>query len=608
MKDASGSPDQGLIPPIKGLGHPALKESGFLITPPIPQKNLLGVQKLTSPIPEVSSSAPAPPPENSSAELKKLQAELDVCHATLEQWTRAEEEWTHQRRLFKVMTENVSDLILLVNRQGHRIWNNPAYSHAFGYTTEELAGMYAFSDVHPDDQARATTAFSNAMEQGAQQQVEFRVQQKDGSWVDLLTEIIPILNPDRTVEKAVVLARNITEQKKLTEALGLASTQVTAAGMAEGLAREFDQILTNVFGNLTIAKNLNGPHNAIAVRLSEIERALQRARDLTEQMLSISSSSDQPRERVALEPLLQEAVANVLRGTMVRAEYIFPKRLPELELDPDAFRHAIRSLVTNSLQAMDKGVIRFSAEYISQEQFGKRTDIPLKPGNYVSLHIQDQGHGMTDKVMARAFEPYFTTRQGAQGLGLSIALSTIQRIGGTIQLESTPSVGTIASIYLPAATALPHTTTLPTITGTTKASKKRILLMDDEQMILDIVSRMLDHLGYEVKTCLDGSQAIAAFTKAKTQLEPFDIVLMDLIIPNGVGGQDAVHTIRKIDPHAKVIASSGHLDHPVMVDYKKFGFSAALEKPYKLEKLQQLIEAVIHTPATHTQTIPTPSP
>jgi len=116
-------------------------------------------------------------------------------------------------------------------------------------------------------------------------------------------------------------------------------------------------------------------------------------------------------------------------------------------------------------------------------------------------------------------------------------------------------------------------------------------------MILDIVSRMLGHLGYDVTTCTDGSQAIAAFAKAKSHSENFDVVMMDLVIPNGVGGQDAVHTIKKIDPNARVIASSGHLDHPVMTDHNKFGFNAVLEKPYKLEKLQRVIEAVINEPA-----------
>jgi len=221
--------------------------------------------------------------------------------------------------------------------------------------------------------------------------------------------------------------------------------------------------------------------------------------------------------------------------------------------------------------------------------------------------------------MPRVFEPYFTTHSGSQGLGLTTALSSIQRMGGTILLDSTPGVGTTVSIYLPVANAKsptvalprpgtvplprPGTAPLPNIQSPGTAAlpvpthKRRILLMDDEQMILDIVSRMLGHLGYEVTTCTDGSQAIAAFAKAKSHSEPFDVVMMDLVIPNGVGGQDAVHTIKKIDPGAKVIASSGHLEHPVMLDHKKFGFNAVLEKPYKLEKLQQVIETVINMPA-----------
>ena len=547
-------------------------------------------------------------------------------HRNLEQWTQAEVEWSQQRRLFQIMTDKVSDLIVLLDHQGHRTWNNPAYSHLLGYSPEELVGTHALAEVHPDDRERATEALNLTLQQGSTRQAEYRVQQKDGGWVNLQTETVPVHDPEGRVESVLLLAIDTTEKMKLEEALTLASTKATAAALAEGMARDFDQILTNVVGNLTIAKNLNGPHNAIAVRLNEMERSLQRARDLIEQMFSITPEQAEPRIRSALEPAVQEAVSEVLRGTMIRAEYLFPRNLPEVDIDKEAFSHAIRNIVTNSVQAMDKGVVRFSAENIPHSQFSYRPDLPLKVGDYICLHIQDQGHGISEKAMPRVFEPYFTTRSGSQGLGLTTALSSIQRMGGTILINSTPGVGTTISLYLPIATgdaptpsssqALPKmsgsatgglpklrpgTGVLPTMGLTVPMAmpghKRRILLMDDEQMILDIVSRMLGHLGYDVTTCTDGSQAIAAFAKSKSHSEPFDVVMMDLVIPNGVGGQDAVHTIKKIDPGAKVIASSGHLEHPVMLDHKKFGFNAVLEKPYKLEKLQQVIEAVINAPA-----------
>ena len=546
------------------------------------------------------------------AEIKKLREEIAECHGHLDHWAAAELEWSQQRRLFQVMTDEVSDLIVLTDLQGHRVWNNPAYARVLGYGVEELTGTYALSEVHPDDQPRITEALNQTVADGSTHRSDYRVQQKDGGWVNLHTDLHPIINADGRVESVLLVSTDVTEKKKLSEALALASTEATAAGMVEAMARDFDQILTNVIGNLTIAKNLNGPHNAIAVRLNEIERSLQRARDLIEQMFSITPQSGQSKVRVTLEHEVQEAVSSVLRGTMVRAEYLFPRNLPELEVDQEAFSHAIRNIVTNSVQAMDKGVVRFSAESITHEQFSYRQDLPLKAGDYVCLHIQDQGHGISEKALPRVFEPYFTTRGGSQGLGLTTALSSIQRMGGTILLDSTPGVGTTVSVYLPSAqgqgttaTATPGAnatpTTSPSRPGTVPlprpGHKKRILLMDDEQMILDIVSRMLGHLGYDVTTCTDGSQAIAAFAKAKSHSENFDVVMMDLVIPNGVGGQDAVHTIKKIDPNARVIASSGHLDHPVMTDHNKFGFNAVLEKPYKLEKLQRVIEAVINEPA-----------
>jgi anti-sigma regulatory factor (Ser/Thr protein kinase) len=160
---------------------------------------------------------------------------------------------------------------------------------------------------------------------------------------------------------------------------------------------------------------------------------------------------------------------------MIRAEYLFPRNLPDVEVDQEAFSHAIRNIVTNSMQAMDKGVVRFSAENIPHSQLSYRPDLPLKAGDYICLHIQDQGHGISEKALPRVFEPYFTTRSGSQGLGLTTALSSVQRMGGTILIDSTPGVGTTISLYLPAATGAAAAVTpsssgaLPTISATSAA-------------------------------------------------------------------------------------------------------------------------------------------
>ena len=279
-----------------------------------------------------------------------MRDEISKLHQTLEQWSTAEAEWSHQRRLFQMMTENVSDLIVLLDPQGNRTWNNPAYSHHLGYGPQELAGTYALSEVHPDEKQRAVdTLDRDAGKRRHAPRPNIACSKKTAAGSRSRPRTFPSSMTAARLKPVVLLAADVTEKRKLEEALALAQTTATAAGLVEGMARDFDQILTNVFGNLTIAKNLNGPHNAIAVRLNEMERSLQRARDLIEQMFSITPEARPCRRSApALEPAVQQAVGEVLRGTMVRAEYLFPRNLPEIDIDEEAFSHAIRNIVTNS--------------------------------------------------------------------------------------------------------------------------------------------------------------------------------------------------------------------------------------------------------------------
>ena len=524
--------------------------------------------------------------------LKKVQEDLDEAKKNLEEWTKAEKLWASQRRLFKVMAESVTDMIVLLDANGNRSWNNPAFSHGLGYTAQEMAGAYGLEEVHPEDKERAVQALEHARSSRAPQQVEYRMRRKDGAWLELQTEIVPILTGDK-VESLVLLAHDVTELKRLQEGHAAIVSQRTRAGIVETNAREIDQLLTAVFGNIAIARNSN-PGQAAGGRLAEIERSLQKTRELIEQTFVIADEVPHEVKRQSIEPLTQEVVDVILRGTFIRAEYNFAHNLPELEIDASTFHQVLRAIVTNSVQSMEKGLIRISAEFISRAQLAQHPEIALRPGSYLCVFVRDQGHGMMERTLQHAFEPYFTTRSGSQGLGLTTALASMQRLGGTLLLDSAEYTGTTAYLYFPVTPSHAANRTGP-LPSTSPVTPRRVLLMDDEQMILDIVNRMLIHLNYEVVTCTDGAQAIAAFAQAKMRGRPFDVVLMDLIVPSGVGGQDAVHTIRKIDPQAKVIASSGHLEHPVMVDPKKFGFVSVLEKPYKLEALRHVIDSVVES-------------
>ena len=556
---------------------------------PAPERSGPGNALLSQRLSRLTVPGPDPVHAPIPTQLEELQTQLQEARHSLIQWARAETAWNGQRRLFKAVTENVSNTLAVADSQGKRIWNNTAYTRLLRQGTEHDANL--FGDLHPDDVTRSAGALNEALQTGHSREIEFRARRPDGGWAVLHAHLIPIADPNGRVESVVFVARDLSEKKQLSEALELATRQSSAVNVTESMVNDLDQVLTTALGNLTIAKNLNGSQNPVSVRLNEIDRALQRARSLLEQLGTLSGHSERPATRVALEPLVQEAVNGVLRGTLVRAEYLFPRRLPQPELDAEALTLALRNIATNAMQSMDRGVVRVTAELLPPDVVARQAPLVLKAGPYVHLTIQDQGHGMNERTLARAFEPSFTTRPGAKGLGLATALSAMQRIGGTITAHSTQGVGTIVHVFIPVPADAAAATTSPGASGASK--QRRILLMDDEQMILDIVSRMLSHLGYSVTTTRDGAGAIAAFTKAKTRGEPFDVVMMDLVIPNGVGGQEAAPTIKQIDPQARIIASSGHLDHPVMTDHRKYGFTAVLEKPYKLERLQQVIDGVI---------------
>lgn len=535
--------------------------------------------------------------EDLQRENAALRAELEGYKRSNELWAEAEADWSRNKRLLRTMTENVDDLIAIIDRHGHRVWNNPAYHRILGYTPEELEGTYSMAEIHPEDQAKVMAAFDETMKQGQGRRVEYRMQHKTGHWITLESLSTPVLDEEGQIEWLILIARDVSERKKLEEELVRTSQLESVGTFASGITQDIGEIFTSIHTSAIKAIKINGDSfDNLGQRLTAIEHDVNRGRDILERLASIVRQQKvQDKKTLELTTVLGELGKSVFRGVSASCQAYFPTEISKVSVELQPIKEAFQALLQNAAEAAPEGEVMITGSNLTVDPNPEKRQVPLEPGEYVHFEIRDEGYGMSDKARQRAFEPYFTTKEGRRGLGLANALSTIQHHDGTIILESNLGRGTIAHVYLPSAEKAKGTTSgrIGVEAKTRSTLGKRVLLMDDEQMILDIVCHMLEHLGYEVKTTKDGAEAIAAFAKSKKLGFQYELVIMDLVIPNGVGGADAVHTIKTMNPDTVVIASSGHSDHPAMLKPQDYGFAAVLSKPYKIDKLQEVLETTV---------------
>jgi two-component system cell cycle sensor histidine kinase/response regulator CckA len=315
-----------------------------------------------------------------------------------------------------------------------------------------------------------------------------------------------------------------------------------------------------------------------------------RAKDLTQQLLTFSKGGSPIRKSTAISEMIKDTATFALSGSDVRLEFSLPEDLWAVEIDEGQMSQVIQNIVINADQAMPAGgTLNISARNTAIQRLGA---LLLPKGNYVQIDIKDEGVGMSKQQLARLFEPYFTTKQKGSGLGLATAYSIIKNHGGHITAESTQNVGTTFHIYLPASSKPAPVKRKPAREKPVRG-KGRILVMDDEEIIRLLLSKMLTSAGYKVELTKDGAEAVELYRKARESGQPFAAVILDLTVPGGMGGKETVKKLLEIDPHAKVIVSSGYATDPVMSEYKKYGFSAVVAKPYNVGQMEETLHDVL---------------
>ena len=482
-----------------------------------------------------------------------------------------------------VITTDLQGRIVLINKIAEQLtgWD---HSMAVGRDLIEVFKVYDPQTGKPDHDiaTRITTTISATTGERKEQ-----LKTKTGQELIIASNGAPIKDARQKTIGAILVFRDISQQIKTEQEL-LKSRKLESIGvLAGGIAHDFNNILAIILGNIDLILLDNSLPESARTRLSNMQKASLRAQGLTQQLLTFSKGGAPIRAVSSLENLIKDSADFVLHGRNVASRFDISQELWAAAVDKGQISQVIQNIVINGCEAMaDGGTIVIAARNVTG---GEELNAQLSPGQkYVALSIADSGKGISQENIDKIFDPYFSTKTEGNGLGLAICHSIISKHEGQISVESHAETGTVFTIYLPASDTLPtaEAQAKDIVPGTMNAT---ILIMDDEEAIRDLGKMMLEEMGYATLAAADGVEALELYKKHKEQNTPIDLVIMDLTIPGGMGGKDAVQKLLNYDRDAKAIVCSGYSNDPIMADPASYGFQAAISKPYKYATLAAVI-------------------
>lgn len=489
---------------------------------------------------------------------------------------------------YRTLFENSTDLIQAVKLNGQLLYVNKAWMKTFGYTQEDIdAGLCIFDLVSPDYLEHCKSTFQQVISAEDVQYIDTCFVAKDGTNIIIEGNACCKFLEGKPVVTQCIF-RDVTEKRKMEEGLLRAQKLESIGVFAGGIAHDFNNLLTAILGNISLAKVNINPRDTIFSNLENTEKAALQARSLTQQLLTFAKGGAPIKKVTTITELIKDSSSFAMRGANVKCEYQLPEDLWPIEVDEGQLSQVSQNLVINACQAMPDGgtlVIKGSNLVLHEH------DLPLLPaGKYVYLSFHDQGGGISKENLSKIFDPYFTSKKTGSGLGLAIAYSIVKKHDGLITVDSEIGRGATFSIYLPATEK--NTAAQEKVGKNTTIKAGKVLVMDDDENIREVASKMLQHLGCEVDTARNGEEAIGLYFKAKEEGDPFDVVIMDLTIPGGMGGKEAIGKMRALDPTIKAIASSGYATDPIMASFREYGFSGVIPKPYKIGELSEILSEV----------------
>ncbi|MGD9899350.1 MAG: cache domain-containing protein [Calditrichaceae bacterium] len=507
---------------------------------------------------------------------------------------KVEEDLAAEKERLAVTLRSIGDAVITTDIHGNIVMLNNVAEELTGWTQSEAHGkpLHAvFRIIDEKTKKPAENPVKKVMKSGAIVGLASSTLliSKDGTERIIADSGAPIRDRDSKILGIVLVFRDITEHRFLENEV-LKNRKLESVGLlAGGIAHDFNNLLTAILGNISLAKLNLKPGEKTFDRLDDAEKATMRAKDLTQQLLTFSRGGAPVKKLSDVGMLIKETSEFALRGSNVKSKISIPKNLWSIEVDEGQLSQVMNNLVINADQAMPEGG---KLEIIAENLHVKEDkNSLLKSGKYIKVIIRDEGIGIPMNHLDKIFDPYFTTKQQGNGLGLATTHSIIKNHQGYITVKSELGRGTEFIIYLPAVA----TTKKAVIPGTEKITKGSgiILVMDDDDLILKACGNMLKKLGYEVVFAFDGREAIEKYKLAGESGKPIDLVLMDLTVPGGMGGKETIRIMKEMDPGLKSIVTSGYSNDPVMANYEEYGFKGVITKPFNIKELAETVSKVI---------------
>lgn len=524
----------------------------------------------------------------------QLAATEEMLRVRINEYETSQKLLKESKIRFDQLAELSNTVIWEMDAQGLVTYISPVCEKVYGFRPDEAIGRIHFYDRFPESERDASkkAVFALFERKESFQNLENNVLTKDGRLIWVSTNGIPLMGVDGTLlgyrgsDIDITVRKNYEkEQLKIDklESLGV---------LAGGIAHDFNNVLAGIMGNITLAQMFLDTTHKSYKSLVQAEKASVRATEIAQQLLTFARGGEPVKKVVSLQHLISESVSLVLHGSNVKGVVEIPDSIHAIEVDEGQLSQVFQNIVINATHAMPGGgTLTVTAR---NETLFPSNIQTLPTGMYVKISFSDQGCGISDADLKKIFDPYFTTKSAGTGLGLASAHSIVSRHGGYIGVSSTVGKGTTFIIHLPSTGetyAKYQTDSARETIGDHKGGF--ILIMDDEKVIRDMASEMLEYLGYQATMCENGAEAITRYKAARESGTPFSAAIMDLTIPGGMGGKEAAEQILAIDPKACLIVSSGYSNDPIMSDYGSYGFSGAVVKPYKMAEFGKLLSSAL---------------